>query len=119
MLILTKNSKSEINRNVMLFVLHLLKPRFTIAKHYPTRVYLLQQSRKFVAVGEVVVAIETDACSSVPPPPPHPVSYTLSLSLFQLSTRSCQLPARFTHIQRVCVCSDEVERAGGTTHSSF
>lgn len=43
--------------------------------HYPTHLSVLQQSRKFVAVGEVRVAIETDACCLsllllLPPPPP-------------------------------------------------
>lgn len=37
--------------------------------HHPTLLSLLQQSRKFVAVGEVAVAIETDACCQSPPPP--------------------------------------------------
>lgn len=34
-----------------------------------------QQSMKFVAVGEVVVAIETDACCR-PLLPPHPLLFT-------------------------------------------
>lgn len=100
MLILTKISMSEINLNVMLFVLRLLKPRFTITKHYPTRVYLLQQSRKFVAVDEVVVAIETDACSSVPP---HPVSYTLSLYLSFNFPPGAVSFLHVSHTSRACV----------------
>ena len=51
--------------------------------HYcPTHLSVLQQSRKFVAVGEVVVAIETDACClSLRLLPLFPPSFSLSLSL--------------------------------------
>lgn len=54
--------------------------------HYPTHLSLLQQSRKFVAVGEVLVAIETDACCLSP----------LLLLLLLFPTLSLSFPLNFS-----------------------
>lgn len=42
----------------------------------PTRLSAPQHSRKFAAVGEGAVAMETDACCSSPPPRPHSLLLT-------------------------------------------
>lgn len=80
--------------------------------HYPTRLPVLQQSRNFVIVGEVKVAIETDACyPSLLLLPPHPLLLTFS----PWAVSSQHISQQF--LPTVYVCSDYVKHAQSTTHS--
>lgn len=73
-------------------VVSIKAPASTTQLHTPSpHLSLLQQSGKFVAVGEVVVALETDACCLSS----SHLFFFFSVQLF-FSTMSCQLTEHFT-----------------------
>lgn len=86
--------------------------------HYCCSAHLsvLQQSRNFVIVGEVKVAIETDACCPsllLLLLSPHPLLLTFS----PWAVSSQHISQQF--LPTVYVCSDYVKHAQSTTHSFF